>query len=118
MAEQSKEYPVCHSLIITDFDFEKSLPCDVSQVHTLLFSLTDKHYVEECFNKSSRVVKFFKIHKFPNLSSLILNNVNCNNELLKCFQEYNLEYFHLCYSSLDNYIAVSYTHLDVYKRQI
>jgi len=108
MAGQSGESLVCHSLTITDVDFdfylEKPLPCDTSQVHTLLISLTDKQYEDERFHRFGRVVKFFQIHKFPNLRALVLNNVNCNNELLECFQEYNLEYFHLRYSSLDDYI--------------
>jgi len=99
-----KRLPVCHSLIITDVDLEKPLICDASQVHTLLVSLTDKQHEDERFNKFGRVVNFFTINKFPNLRSLVLNNVNCTNELLECLQEYNLEYFHLRYSSLDNYI--------------
>jgi hypothetical protein len=99
-----KRLPVYHSLIITNADLKKSLPCDASQVHTLLFSLTDEQYNDERFNKIARVVKFFTINKFPNLSSLVLNNVYCTNELLECFQEYNLEYFHIRYSSFDSYI--------------
>jgi len=99
-----KRLPICHILIITDVDLEKPLICDASQVHTLLVSLTDKQHEDERFNKFDRVVNFFTINKFPNLRSLVLNNVNCTNELLECLQEYNLDYFHLRYFSWDNYI--------------
>jgi len=94
-----KKLPIYHSLIITDVDLEKPLPCDASQVHTLLFSLTDKQCNEECFIEFARVVKFFTINKFPNLKSLVLNNVYLNDELLECFQKYKFEYFHLWYFS-------------------
>jgi len=109
MIEQSCEptnnkLPVYHSLIISDADLDKPFPCDASQVRTLLFNLTYKQYDEERLNKFARVVKFFTINKFPNLKSLVLNNVNCNNDLLKCFQEYKLDYFYLRYSSLYEYI--------------
>jgi hypothetical protein len=100
----NNKLPVYHSLIISDVDLKKSLPFDASQVYTLVFNLTYKQYEKERLNKFARVVKFFTINKFPNLKSLVLNNVNCNNELLECFQEYKLEYFHLRYSSLYEYI--------------
>jgi len=100
MAEQSEESPVCHSLIIINVGLKKPLRYDVSQIHTLLFGLTDKQYKEERLNGFARVVKFFTVNKFPNLKSLVLNNVNLNDELLECFQEYNFEYFHLWYFSL------------------
>jgi len=102
MEKQSEESPVYHSLIITDADLEKPLPCDASQIHTLLFSLTDEQYNDDRVKRLNRVVKFFTINKFPNLKCLILNNVNCNDQLLECLQEYNLDYFHLWYSSLDD----------------
>jgi hypothetical protein len=95
-----KRLPVYHSLIISEVDLDKPLPFDVSQVHTLLFNLTYKQYEEERLNKFARVVKFFTINKFPSLKCLILNNVNCNNDLLKCFQEHKFEYFYLRYSSV------------------
>jgi hypothetical protein len=104
MPEQSsEESPVCHILIITDADLKKPLLCDASQVHTLLVGLTDEQDEEERFNKLGRLVNFLTINRFPNLSSLVLNNVKCTNELLECFQKYNLEYLHIRYSSLNNY---------------
>jgi len=110
MPEQSseestkKKLPVCHILIITEADLENPPLCDASQVHILVISLTDEQDKDECFNKLGRLVNFLTINKFPNLSSLVLNSVKCTNELLECFQGYNLEYLHIRYSSLNNYI--------------
>jgi len=119
MSKWAENLPVCESLIITDVDLEVPLRCDVSKVHTLLFGITDKQYEHELFHKFSRVVKFFTINKFPSLKSLVLNNVNLTDELLKCFQEYNLEFFHLWYFSLgpnwdENYVNLK-THLKEFK---
>jgi hypothetical protein len=114
-----KKPPVYHSLILANINLDKPLPFNVSKVHTLLLSLTDEQYEYECFNKSARLVKFFTINKFPELSSLVLHKVNCNNEVLKCFQEHKFEYFHLWYSSLyDNTNIESSFHdyrLDMFK---
>jgi len=117
MSKWAETLPVCESLIITDVDLEVPLRCDVSKVHTLLFGLTDKQYKYELFNKFSRVVKFFTINKFPSLKCLVLNNVNLTDELLKCFQEYNLEFFYVWYFSLNNNFDEKYVNLKTHLKE-
>jgi len=119
MAEQSGEstnnkLPVCDSLIVTDVRLEELLRCDVSKIHTLVFGLTDRQYKYELTSKFAGVVQFFTINKFPSLKSLVLNNVNLTDELLKCFQEYNLEFFHLWYYSVYNNFDEKYDGFENY----
>jgi len=100
-----------------DVDLEKFVRCDISKVHTVLFSLTDRQFNYECTTDFARVVYSFTLNKFPSLKCLVLNNVYLTDKLLKCLQQYNLKFLHLWYFSwhnnFDKNFAVSFeSHLE------
>jgi len=114
MSKDSVKPPVVKSLIVRDVDLEKFVRrrddvdlekfvrCDISEIHTLVFSLTNRQYKYECATDFARVVYFFTLNKFPSLKCLVLNNVYLTDKLILCLQQYKLKFLHLWYFSWEN----------------